>query len=185
VSYEPACVGRDKDADAGHVPASPRVSELIVEHSVRVWRSLKYLGVAEGDLADASQEVFLVVHRRFSEFQGRSSFTTWVYGICLGVARNFRRQKLRHACHEGRFEVGQEATQELDLDLERARRRLRAALLLIPSEQREVFVLYEIEELNMRAIAKTLGCPLFTAYSRLRLARKALTRILSNSGGPL
>jgi RNA polymerase sigma-70 factor (ECF subfamily) len=151
---------------------------------VRVWRSLKYLGVPERDLADASQEVFLVLHRRFGEFRGESSFTTWLYGICVRVAANLRRRRLRDPRDDlDNVEIAQDATQDLELDLERARRRLRDALDRIPPEQREVFVLHEIEELNMRAIATALGCPLFTAYSRLRLARKNLTRLLRDFGG--
>jgi RNA polymerase sigma-70 factor (ECF subfamily) len=162
-------------------------AELIAEHSVRVWRSLKYLGVADQDLGDASQEVFLVVVRRVGEFRGSSSFGTWVYGICLGVARNYRRRVRREAYvrTDAMPEGVQHATQEVDLELQQSRALLRDALARIPPEQREVFVLHEIEELGMRAIAATVACPLFTAYSRLRLAKKNLSRLLSSSGGDL
>jgi RNA polymerase sigma-70 factor (ECF subfamily) len=44
----------------------------------------------------------------------------------------------------------------------------------LDDEKREVFVLYEIEELSMKEVATVCDCPLQTAYSRLRAARKIL-----------
>ncbi len=155
---------------------------LIEKSAARVWRSLRYLGISDQELPDASQEVFLIVHRRLGEFRGDSSFETWLFGICVGVARNARRRQTKQRQRfsslpdeeNPSLEVGVEQT----LDLQRARVRLRAALSQLSEEQREVFVLHEIEELEMRTVAETVGCPLFTAYSRLRRARQELTKIL-------
>jgi RNA polymerase sigma-70 factor, ECF subfamily len=58
------------------------------------------------------------------------------------------------------------------------RRRAVAALELILAElddkNREVFVLYELEELSLAEVARAVGCPLQTAYSRLHVARGAV-----------
>ena len=51
-----------------------------------MWRALQRHGVPERELADACQEVFLVVHRREAIFEGRSSVRSWLYGIALRVA---------------------------------------------------------------------------------------------------
>jgi RNA polymerase sigma-70 factor (ECF subfamily) len=158
---------------------SAAFASLVRCHGARVWRSLRYLGVREADVADASQEVFLVVHRRLSDFRGDSKFESWLYGICLGVARNQRRKQLRNAKELSQAPTeAYDATQDLELDQQRIRRELRWALDQITPEQREVFVLHEIEELRMSVVAATVGCPVFTAYSRLRLARKHLSRLL-------
>ncbi len=158
---------------------APEFTDLARRYGVRVWRSLRYLGVRDADVADASQEVLLIVHRRLPEFRGDSKIETWLYGICLGVARNLRRKQLRAAGHvsEPPNEVF-EPNQETELDQKRMRAVLARALDQISPEQREVFVLHEIEELGMRAVAQAVGCPLFTAYSRLRLARKGLRQLL-------
>ena len=156
---------------------------LIREHGPRVWRSLRYLGVRDADLADASQEVFIVVHRRLADFRGESKFETWLYGICLGIARNQRRKQLRLARHTADSAVPEQelaalyATDcEAELDQQRMRANLQCALDQLAPEQREIFVLHEIEELAMRVVAQTVGCPLFTAYSRLRKARQEFER---------
>jgi RNA polymerase sigma-70 factor (ECF subfamily) len=49
----------------------------------------------------------------------------------------------------------------------------------LPEEQRAVVVLHELEEVRMAEVATLLGCPLFTAYSRLRLARRRLEQLLT------
>ena len=46
------------------------------------------------------------------------------------------------------------------------------ALQFVEVERREVFILYEFDEFPMKEIARSLGIPLFTGYSRLRLARR-------------
>jgi RNA polymerase sigma-70 factor (ECF subfamily) len=167
--------------NSGHLCASDKSSaELIAVHAPRVWRSLRYLGVSPQELADACQEVFLVMHRSHYEFQGKSKYETWVYGICAGVARNVRRTRLRNL---KRFEPltvepSYDPMLETAVDARRARDILNGALEQLSDEQREVFVLRCVEELPMNQVALAVSCPLFTAYSRLRLARKKLSTIL-------
>ena len=55
-----------------------------------VWRSVQRLGVPAASTDDVAQEVFMVVHRRLAEFEGRSTLKTWLYGIALRVARAHR-----------------------------------------------------------------------------------------------
>ena len=71
--------------------SEPTFREVYEEHFRFVWRSLRRLGVPESDVADAVQDVFLVVHRRLGDFEGRSKVSTWLYGISLRVARDRKR----------------------------------------------------------------------------------------------
>jgi RNA polymerase sigma-70 factor (ECF subfamily) len=153
------------------------------EHTPRVWRSLRYLGVSEADLPDASQEVFLVVHRRLEEFRGEASLSTWIYEICCRVAKAWRRRAAsrRDAPMAEPPTVAVDADQEVTLQVERARHRLTRLLDELPEDQRAVVVLHELEELSMREVASLLNCPLFTAYSRLRLARNRLSQLLKRT----
>src|SRR5207237_6566320 len=70
----------------------PTAEELFEAHVGFVWRVLRSLGVPASDLEDASQEVFLVVHRKRATFEGRSSIRTWLYGICVRTASDRRRR---------------------------------------------------------------------------------------------
>lgn len=155
------------------VRAAPSFDDVFHEQAPFVWRSLRYLGVAESDVPDVCQEVFVVVHRRLSEFEGRSTVRTWIYGICLRAAHAWRRRGTRREMPVAEL-PDQEAPERPDraLDAEQARRILLDALDRLDPVQREIYVLHEIEELPMREIAEIVGCPMQTAYSRLHVARE-------------
>ena len=142
-----------------------------------VWRSLLGLGIAETDVADASQQVFVVLHRKLDRIVPGCAIRTFIYGICLRVASDFRdRAHLRRErlCAEPP-ERTRPATQEQQLSQREALQLLEAALDRLDPAQRAVFVLYEIEEQTMTEVARALDCPVQTAYSRLHAARRAVT----------
>jgi RNA polymerase sigma-70 factor (ECF subfamily) len=150
--------------------------QLVVEQAPYVWRVLRSLGVSESDSPDVAQEVFLVVHRQLPSFEGRSSLRTWICGIALRVASDYRSKAYRRR---------ERATAELpdlavltgpDTELQRqeAWSLVNELLQILDDDRRQVFVLYEIEQLGMREVASIIGCPLTTAYSRLHSARQAV-----------
>lgn len=143
------------------------------EHAPFVWRVVRRLGVAESDTADVCQEVFVVIHRRLAEFEGRSSVRTWVYGICVRAASDYRRRvsRRRETVTDDVPEAATEPRQDVALSMREARARLDRVLDELDDDKRAVFVLYEIEELTMADVASAVGCPLQTAYSRLHAAR--------------
>src|SRR5262245_590020 len=76
--------------------------QLVEEYQQRVFRLVcSILGpYHEVDAEDVTQEVFLQVHRRVKEFQGKSQFGTWLYSIARNRALDRRRQarfRLPHA----------------------------------------------------------------------------------------
>jgi RNA polymerase sigma-70 factor (ECF subfamily) len=155
--------------------ALPAFDQVFREHAPFVWRALQGLGVREADLEDVCQEVFLVVHRKLARFQGRSSMRTWIYGIGLLAASEYRRRPhLRRELAEEPPEQSMPAQQHEELERRRTLARLDAALGRLDEDKRAVFVLYELEELSMSEVAEAVGCPLQTAYSRLHAARKLI-----------
>lgn len=151
--------------------------EIYEQHADFAWRTLRRLGVPEADARDAVQDAFLLVHAHLHEFEGRSSLRTWIFAICRSVARRRRLQARRAPLL---YEDGS-VDDELDLRTDVARgvehneqlARLNAILSPLPAEQRNVFILFEIEQWTGQEISETLGIPLGTVYSRLELARKA------------
>jgi RNA polymerase sigma-70 factor (ECF subfamily) len=158
----------------------PETARLFQTHAQEVWRFLKYLGVREHDLADACQEVFLVAHRKLPEFRGESAPRTWLYGISLRVAKTWRRRRQMVPLGDDERSVG--PVQESERERRDTHEILVWALDQISEMQREVFVLHEIEELPMQEVAKRVECGVFTAYSRLRLARRGLKKALAERG---
>jgi len=147
-------------------------AQLFSEHAPFVLRVLHHLGVPGSDVQDQAQEVFVAVHKGLSSFGGRSSVRTWIYGICVYVASNHRRR-----AYVRRERAVAEPPEAVDLQAQEAFEHgqrwpaLQRLLDTLDPEKREVFVLYELEELTMAEVALAVGCPLQTAYSRLQAAR--------------
>lgn len=154
--------------------------QIYDEHFAFVWRSLRRLGVRENDVPDAVQDVFIVVHRRLAEFEGRSKMSTWIFGICYRVASD-RRKTSRVVQLASNDEFLTDAPDErVDVAAEAERRqgleKLDALLDEMPLEQRAVFTLFELDRMTGEDIAQLLEIPLGTVYSRLRLARDSFHR---------
>jgi len=145
---------------------------------------LRRLGVATAEIPDVSQEVFTVVHEKLASFRGDSSLKTWICGISLRLASNHRRRAwVRRVTFLGDLDQRVVAAERFDrLELQERVLALEAALTRLPAKQREVFVLFEVEELSMAEIARVLACPEKTAYTRLYAARRAMARMLAGRG---
>ena len=158
------------------------LQSLYETHFDFVWRSLRRLGVPDVDVADAIQEVFLTVHRKLAEFEGRSKITTWLFQIAYGVARTRRRKAHLRREVLGDTEFDQlrapQGSPEDALSHQRDMELLDRVLSALNMDQRAVFVLFEIEEFGSEEIAQMLEIPLGTVYSRLRLGRTAFHRAL-------
>lgn len=177
---------RQAAAGASATPAKgalPPFVEIFQANVQWVWRALLGLGVPSADVQDASQQVFVVLFQKLERFDGTSTLRTFLYGICLRVASDFRRRVHRRREQGMDFlpDEPTDATQISDVARHQAFERLEEVLRRLPAEQREVFVLFEIEELAMKEIAGLVHCPLFTAYSRLRAARKAIAEGFGDS----
>ena len=144
-----------------------------------VWRSLGALGVTGPTRDDAAQDVFLVVHRRLGEFQGRSSLRTWIFAIVEHVAFNHRRADRRK--HAPLVRLDEAHSSEEPGPFERAQDREIAEFLEhfldgLRAEQRLLFVLVLVEQMSAPEVAEVLGIPLNTAYTRIRAVKQAFRK---------
>jgi RNA polymerase sigma-70 factor (ECF subfamily) len=144
-----------------------------------VWRNLRRLGVSETEVDDKTQEVFVIAHRRFADFEDRGHGPrAWLFQIVLRIASDARRHRRRHPIDpdgglaQDRESVAPQQAEAIDrreqLDL------LDRALATIEVGRRAVLLLHEIEEMTAPEIADVMGIPLNTVYSRLRVARGEL-----------
>ncbi len=153
-------------------------------HADFVWRSLQRLGVRPSDLEDVFQEVFVVVHRRLTTFDGSSALTTWLFGVCLRVAAAHRRRAwFRREVPTDDVASDAPAPEgeapDAALDWRRARAALDRVLDEMDLEKRAVFVMFELDELPSDEIASILGVPVGTVWSRLNAGRKQFQKIVA------
>lgn len=179
-SGDPPDVGSQNVAAADVRPALD-LDAIYAEHAPFLTRVLIRLVGDGAHVDDLIQETFLVAHRKRASFDGSSAVRTWLYGIAAHLA-------MRHRRGAGRWlrALGVYAEQPLRVaaspadELERAQagQLLRAALERLPFKQREVVVLYELEELEGADIAELLGIPVNTVWTRLHHGRKQLQELL-------
>ncbi len=157
--------------------------EVYDEHFRFVWRSLRRLGVSEADAQDAAQDVFVIVHNKLAGFEGRSKVSTWLFGICMHVAKDRRRAAYTQRRSAEDIDLAERADPSADVfaAAERNQGVLWIEMILneMPDEQRAPFVLFELEAQTCEQIASLLGIPLGTVYSRLRLARESFKKSLA------
>jgi RNA polymerase sigma-70 factor, ECF subfamily len=167
-----------------------RLRSIVEANFDTLWRFLRRLGVADGDVDDAVQEVILVLTRKLDKIE-RGSERSFVLSTAFRVASGMRRQAKR------RREVDATPLAELpslgpDPEQSVAKRQLTAlfarVLEQLSLDLRAVFVLYELEDFTMAEIAQTLQLPSGTVASRLRRGREAFERLaaeaLANQGQP-
>ncbi len=140
------------------------------------------------------QDSFLRVIERSKEFKGESKFSTWLYTIarnlCIDESRKmvFRRHKSLDAQLSGEDGDGPalvERTAGSGAAVDRAaiarelKPQIAEAIAALPEEQREVFLMREIQNLPFKDIASIVGVPENTVKSRMRYALERLQEALA------
>lgn len=153
-------------------------SSVFHAHFGYVWATLRRCGVRPGDLEDVTHEVFFRVYRQWSAYDHARPVRPWLFGFAYRVAKEYG--KLSHR----RFEVSGVAVEAADkapladeqLVTRDAHALLEHALGDLDLDHRAVVLLHDLEEQPAAEIAATLGVPLFTVYSRLRVGRQRMAR---------
>lgn len=166
------------DSPNGTMARDVNFAALYRDRFAFVWRNLRRLGVTEGALRDAAQDVFIVVHRRLDEFTGRGSVEAWLYSILRRVAADHRRRARRKDITDA-----EQAETVIDTNEPgpegRAARSQAVQLLLqllreLDEDKRDMLVLVDLEGLSVPEAAQAVTCNVNTAYSRLAAARKIM-----------
>src|SRR5262245_27379253 len=147
-----------------------------------VARWIRALGGPPADQDDMLQEVFVVVHRRLSDFDGRN-IAGWLYQITAHQVRDFRRRLwFKHIFRFSRPLTEEMAapgpTPVMTLEVREKREALDRLLSKLSEAQRATFVLFEIEGYTAEEIVQMQGVSINTVRARILRARKKLTALL-------
>ena len=156
-------------------------------HYASIWRLLRRLGVPQAQLDDAAQEVFWVAARRIAHIEpGREH--PFLYGVALRIASNLIRRSSPLRCSDlDQFPnlMDQRPSPEEQLQQRQLRQLLDEVLDCMPVDLRTIFVLHEIEGLEVRQVAELVEIPVGTASSRLRRAREEFSAIAKRARAAL
>jgi RNA polymerase sigma-70 factor (ECF subfamily) len=152
-----------------------------------VWRTVRRMGVRGADTDDVVQDVFVIVHRRLAEFEGRAQLKTWVFKILLHVVKHYwRTHQRKPGDRAGENETEIQSLIEdrasgpaASLERVEAVRVLDRLLAALDEDKRAVFVLAEIEQMTAAEIAEIAEANVNTVASRLRAARQEFEKALA------
>jgi RNA polymerase sigma-70 factor, ECF subfamily len=133
------------------------------------------MGIPSADRDDIIQEVFLVFHRRRADFDRSRQLRPWLSGIAYRLTLSQRRpgRELASETIDSVDERGR--SPEQDYVQRESAELVRVALQKLPPKQRAIFVLHEIQGMDVVEIAHAVGVPRFTVYSRLREGRRVFS----------
>jgi RNA polymerase sigma-70 factor (ECF subfamily) len=165
--------------------------ELIRPFERMVYLTLISILKNETDAEDAAQETVISAYRHLAAFRGDAKFSTWLTTIAINEGLK-RLRKAKGAAeesieeqeegHEGDFtpapltdwrEIPLEALERKEL-----REALRSAVAELPGIYRQVFILRDLEELNIEETAQALGINPGAVKVRLHRARMMLQKRL-------
>jgi RNA polymerase sigma-70 factor (ECF subfamily) len=167
------------DGDSGEGETSADHAErlylrLYLEHSRYVSRQLRRLGVAEADLPDLTQDVFMIVHRRLSTFDRSRPVRPWLFGVLFRVAADHLRlsRRSREVLPPGALDPEDPAPRPDEALLDRQTRAVASrALADLDERLRSVLLMHDLGDWDVAEIAQDLQIPVKTVYTRLRVAR--------------
>jgi RNA polymerase sigma-70 factor (ECF subfamily) len=139
-----------------------------------IYRTLRRLGTSATEVEDLAQDVFLALRRAWPQYDTTRPLRPYLFGIAFRIASAHHRKSRREVAF-GVVDVDDTGPSPDDvLQSRQARALVLAALERIPLPRRAVLVMRDIDDVPIDAVASVLGIPLFTAYSRLRKARREL-----------
>jgi RNA polymerase sigma-70 factor (ECF subfamily) len=153
--------------------ASVTFTAIYAQQFGYVWQSLRRLGVRNSDLPDLTHDVFVRAYRRIHTYDNTRPIKPWLFGVLFRTAsEHFRRASYLHEVFD---DVPDVADSNPMADLVCAAREewrfVDRALLRIPLSHRTVIVMYDVYGHRGPEIARALGIPCGTVYSRLKNAR--------------
>lgn len=166
--------------------------EIVRRYQKKVYNTTYRMMGNPEDANDLAQEVFIRVYRNLERFQGKSSFSTWLFTIATNICRDELRKRQRRVpvqslsepihLEDGDLEreIADESMTPETLSLNREfHDEVQAVIDQLPAEQKEVIVLREIQGFSYEEIADIAGVSLGTVKSRISRARMNMRKGLS------
>lgn len=165
--------------------------QLVARHRDKIYARAYSMMRNEEDAIDLSQEAWVKGWQRLVQFQGESSFATWMTRIVINLCLDQLRKQKRHRAESIELMDEESGGVERQMPvvtvnpterLERAelRQRIDKALGQLSETHRMALILCEFEGLEYKEIAQAMNCSIGTVMSRLFYARRKLAALLAD-----
>ena len=135
----------------------------------------------QSEREDVVQDVFVAVYRSLDSYRGDSAFSTWLYRLTYNVTVTHLRKRPRTVELAAWRPLRDSQSAWNQLEARDMIRVLYAALDSIPLEQREAFLLHEVEGMKLREVAELTGTSINTVAARVRRTREKMQEVLEQA----
>jgi RNA polymerase sigma-70 factor (ECF subfamily) len=165
--------------------------ELVRPYERRVYAAAMAILRNEADAEDTVQEAMLKALANIRQFRAEARFSTWLIQITVNEAlmrRRRERTRMMEAIDDRREEEGDYTPRDFAdwreipseaLERKEVRQKLASALASLDRKYRQVFVLRDMEQLNIQETAEALGISVASVKTRLLRARLMLRDLLA------
>jgi len=158
----------------------------VKKYKANVFGFAKYLLSDADEAEDAAQEVMIKLWNNFSTINP-AAYKSWImkttYNLCIDYRRKRKIIKLKDFNEDGDIDLFADIEADSPLEIKEnndLRDVISSRIDKLPETQRSVFVLYEIEGMKYKEIAKILEVPLNSVKVNLLRARKKLQILLKD-----
>lgn len=165
--------------DEASVASGPSLEKrLEALHDRSAGWALSCCGWDRDEASDLLQAVYLKVLEGRARFEGRSRFSTWLFGVIRVTASERRRKRMRRRLLLRENLAGNVPSVRADEGISIESARLRSALTVLPNRQREVLHLVFYSDLSIREASEVMGVGLGTARVHYERGKKRLRECL-------
>lgn len=178
---QPDSIEKNDNADP------PNFRAIVEQWQNMVYNTALSIVQIEEDAEDITQDVFLDVYEKLSEFRGEAQLSTWIYRITINKSLDFEKKKKRQK-NGGLFKQIFGVREEEEpvnfnhpgvlLDNKEKAAALFKALKVLPEKQRVAFTLHKIEGLPYQEIAAIMDTSLYSVESLMVRAKAGLKKTL-------
>lgn len=160
-------------------------ASLIDRYSERLFNMLLQMCNGNSDMAsELTQEAFVRAYERLKQFDGNSSFYTWIYRLARNRAIDIRKRKTPIASDpQEMHDPGTEDDPSINMERREMQSIVQQAMSELGDEQREIILMRDFDGRDYTQIAQLLDVAEGTVKSRLNRARKALRSIIEHNVG--
>lgn len=174
-----------------------RFEELVDKYKDNVYNMAFHMTGSSQEEQDLAQEIFLLIYKNISNFNGESALSTWIYRISLNRCLDWQRKQQRRSkfilpiLYKNNEELNdpmenlstQQPGPEEQLLRNEQYQELHNGIKELPEKYQKVIILYHFQQMPYQRIAEILDIPARTVETQLYRGKQRLKEILTKRIG--
>ncbi len=150
-------------------------SLLVSRYQEKLYRMIYFMVHQPEETWDLLQDTFIKAYQGLPELKNPEIFKSWITKIAFNLSLNHLKRQSRFHKHSDAVLLNvashKDSSPQKELEQEESKELLRKAISLLPTKQKSVLILCDMEGYSYKEAAEILKCRIGTVMSRLFYAR--------------